>query len=234
MDDEIDEIDEIPDLDGAIETYDKIMQSNYAKRVELMPEQDLDHYFRLHNLPSPDKGTVLQHMNRWGGFNGLVLQEGLRFFQRSALMQRLIAGRKPLPFPPPRKQGVPWYELIDEPGHHPCLATGVIRNRRLHRHTWKELILLVEDCPWEIVDANTRAGSLLDAQVRFQFPENSRDQPEAIYEATQIARAAGNMAAISCVRAEVSIHYGQWPQSMTLYATGPRPRNLVARASFPS
>ena len=214
----------IDDLECLIEAYNQTMYSNYAKRVELMPPQDVEHYFRLHNLPSASKEAVLEHMSRWGGFNALAMQKGLKLFDQSALMQRLISGRKPLPFPPPRRQGIPWYELVDSPGTHRCTVNGVIRNRRLHRRTWNELVLLIEDCPWEIVDANPKAGALLDAQLRFQFPEGSLEETSPIYQATQIARDIINKtAAGSVARAEISVHYGQWAQNLTLFSTGPTP-----------
>ena len=211
------------DYEAAIATYDKVMSENYAQRVDLMPSEDLKHYFQIHNLPSPEKQSVLSHMSRWGGFQSLVLKEGLKVFERSALLQRIISGKPPLAFAPPRKQGIPWYELFDEPGLFPCEVNGVFKNRRTHRHTWKELIMKIEDCPWEVVEANPKAGSLLDAQVRFQYPESSTTPGDPVFEATQIARATDGLSSVTVPRAEICIRHGKWPHPFTLVSTGVTP-----------
>jgi hypothetical protein len=37
---------------------------------------------------------------------------------KSALFARIRRGKRPLPFPPPTRQGVPWHELVEEEGPH--------------------------------------------------------------------------------------------------------------------
>lgn len=38
----------------------------------------------------------------------------------SALLQRLLEGKDPLPIPPPRSFSYPWYDLIEKGEAHPC------------------------------------------------------------------------------------------------------------------
>jgi hypothetical protein len=211
--------------DDAIAKYDAIMAENYAHRVAMMDQSDLLNYYAIHNLPRADQASILKHMSKWGGFNALAIRDGLKVFERSALLQRILSGRKPLAFAPPRRQGIPWYALIDEPGLHACSVDGVFRNRRVNRRTWNELIVVIEQCPWEILHANPKAGSLLDAQVRHQFPDIANPTSEKmspILEATQIARSADGLS-IQVTAAEISVRHGKWTQSIVLVSTAPTP-----------
>lgn len=204
-------------MQEVIDAYNKVMHGNYRRRVELMSEADVFNYYKIHNLPKANRESVLDHMSRWGGFNGLVMKEGLGF-TNSALINRLRSGRLPLPFPPPRRQSMPWYEVIESPGPHPCTVNGVIRNRRLNRRTWNELLLVVEDCPWEVVFATPRAGTLLDAQLRFQFPQDTDvNASDPIFESTQTVRATVGQRQVI----EILLRYGQWTTEFELHATGP-------------
>lgn len=85
--------------------------------------------------------------------------------QKSALFWRLLCGKDPLPFPPPRRFGYPWYEVIEENGPH-----LVIEARFPAHKNWKEKnsddklkgFIFLEQCRWEIISCNDVAENFID------------------------------------------------------------------------
>lgn len=75
---------------------------------------------------SDEQQRVLNAIKRWlsvAGKEGYWGETGLVHFQQlcadidhSALLRRLIEGKQPLPIPPPRAIGYPWYDIIER-GH---------------------------------------------------------------------------------------------------------------------
>jgi hypothetical protein len=76
---------------------------------------------------------------------------------KSALFARLLSGQSPLPSPPPTSFGYPWYAVIEESGpfevsRGPLLPAGAGRPARI----------LINQCSWEMIAANT-AAQVFDA-----------------------------------------------------------------------
>lgn len=59
------------------------------------------------------------------------VEDRLRFpsgadIDKSALLDRLLAGKEPLPSPPPTCMSYPWYAVVEEPGPHGCEVGGAV------------------------------------------------------------------------------------------------------------
>lgn len=76
----------------ALEVYREVQRKN-AESLGI----GLEAYLAEHN--------PVQHRQRYAPEKAFV--------QRSALMTRIMSGKKPLDFPPPKNGNFPWYELID-------------------------------------------------------------------------------------------------------------------------
>lgn len=79
----------------------------------------------------------------------------------SSLLDRLVRGGEPLPFPPPTKNGYPWYELIDN-----GQATVVSFSReRKEPYVVRDdgMIVLEGNCgPWNILEIKPNGALLLE------------------------------------------------------------------------
>jgi len=154
--------DEIANWDGAVERYNSIINSNAEARVKLMSDDDLRRYSAMFNTASASPEDVLTHMFRWGGFRDLLISGGLDG-RSSSLFTRLLQGKEPLPFAPPRYFGKSWYALFDQPN---ALFESTVtikgrstRKRDAGRSVW---VLLINDCPWECCEMTLAARRLVE------------------------------------------------------------------------
>lgn len=79
---------------------------------------------------------------------------------KSALLGRIRQGKRPLPFPPPTRHGVPWHEVVEEPGPFAVDASLVIDDDR------RAVAAVIEGCSdWLVVDS---AANDADQRVQHQ------------------------------------------------------------------
>jgi hypothetical protein len=73
---------------------------------------------------------------------------GLEDVLKSSLFARIREGRRPLPFPPPTRNGLPWHDLIEGPPE----AHGV-HAERIEDGNGEAIGMIVEGCAdWQIVE----------------------------------------------------------------------------------
>lgn len=163
--------------DAAVVRYDALINQNASARVGGMNAADLKRYCDRYNTPTDSREDVLGHMMRWGGFRGMLLAGGL-VREQSGLFKRLLAGKDPLPSPPPRNFGAPWYELFDEPPGtgfecHVLLKGKSTRLRDAGKSVW---VFAINDCPWECDEANESGLALLAvADKALSLPDGQLD-----------------------------------------------------------
>ena len=49
---------------------------------------------------------------------------------KSALFARIREGKRPLPFPPPTRQGLPWHDLVERQGDVHCVEAEIVRDEQ--------------------------------------------------------------------------------------------------------
>lgn len=68
---------------------------------------------------------------------------------KSALFARIREGKRPLPFPPPTRQGLPWHDLVERQGDVHCVEAEIVRDEQ-----GLPIGAIVEACPdWQVVEA---------------------------------------------------------------------------------
>lgn len=85
---------------------------------------------------TPEMVAFAEHMVLWirtareagyGGGFGMQEREWLPTasdVSKSALLERIRSGKKPLPYPPPVGYACPWYAVVEDPGPHYVGGTG--------------------------------------------------------------------------------------------------------------
>ena len=75
---------------------------------------------------------------------------------KSALLSRIRQGKRPLPFPPPTRWGVPWHEVVEGDEEY-AVAVDVIRDEQ-----GVPVCCTIDGCPtWDIKEHNAPDGSLV-------------------------------------------------------------------------
>lgn len=71
---------------------------------------------------------------------------------KSALFARIRQGKRPLPFPPPTRQGLPWHDLVESPEVTYDVAAEIVHDDR-----GQAIAAIVEACPdWQLVEEVTK------------------------------------------------------------------------------
>lgn len=65
---------------------------------------------------------------------------------KSALLARIRCGKRPLPFPPPTRDGVPWHEIVDTDTRHPVEAQPIADGDRVIAFS------IAGDSGWDVVE----------------------------------------------------------------------------------
>jgi hypothetical protein len=77
---------------------------------------------------------------------------GLEDVLKSSLFARIREGKRPLPFPPPTRNGLPWHDLIEGPAE----SSHVVHAELVNDEDGKAIGMIVEGCAdWRIME---RAG----------------------------------------------------------------------------
>ncbi len=87
------------------------------------------------------------------------IEEALPAHQ-SALMQRLLQNKQPLPYPPPLSFSQPWYDLIDESLPIPILLGGYRPNEEIDGVLFDEGIIINQTL-WKISNSSDAAKKLM-------------------------------------------------------------------------
>jgi hypothetical protein len=67
---------------------------------------------------------------------------------KSELFARIREGKRPLPFPPPTRRGLPWHDLVEGGGIDHDVDAEIVRDERE-----QAIGAIIEDCPdWHIVE----------------------------------------------------------------------------------
>lgn len=159
---------ELANWDAAVERYNAIINSNAQTRVSQMSEEDLHRYSERFNTASASREDVLAHMFRWGGFRELLMSGALAS-NESALFARLLSGREPLPYAPPRCFKKSWYDLFDlSDVRFECAVTlkGLSTRKRDAGH--RIFVLTINDCPWECSAMSIGAQRMVDIDMQWQ------------------------------------------------------------------
>jgi hypothetical protein len=124
---------------------------------------------------------------------------------KSALFARLLAGKDPLPYPPPTSFSYPWYELIEQPGPHLINTVGGVASLVAILNgdmgTGCDRHLLLNQCIWGIEHANGPAEELLAIQE--EFTKNAGPEPALapFWDRVRDAYSAGPV---------FIVRYGRW------------------------
>lgn len=87
---------------------------------------------------------------------------GIEDVLKSSLFARIREGKRPLPFPPPTRNGLPWHELVEDPVKLHIVEAEVIRDERN-----QAIGAIVEGCSgWIIVEEVTASESGNDFLVQ--------------------------------------------------------------------
>lgn len=83
-------------------------------------------------------------------FPGITLEDVLN----SALFARIRQGKRPLPFPPPTRNGSPWHELVEGPAETYTVDAEVVRDEQ-----GQALAARIEGCAdWHVIEEIAPAG----------------------------------------------------------------------------
>lgn len=67
---------------------------------------------------------------------------------KSALFARIREGKRPLPFPPPTRQGLPWHDLVESQEEIHVVEAEIVRDGQ-----GQTIAAIIEACPdWQIVE----------------------------------------------------------------------------------
>ena len=126
----------------------------------------------------------------------------------SALMARLLADKPPLPEPPPTCCGQPWYAIIEGQGPFNAMLSGSLPSWEADRQGGVIYLeyLLLNGCPWGVVDGNEAAA---DLSAAFAELRNVGDEPN---ERTVLQK----IHAALLLKPVYSVRFGSWPV-FTLY-----------------
>lgn len=81
-------------------------------------------------------------------FPGIELEDVLK----SALFARIRQGKRPLPFPPPTRNGSPWHELVEGPADTHTVDAEIVRDEQ-----GQAFAARIEGCAdWQVVEAIAR------------------------------------------------------------------------------
>lgn len=71
----------------------------------------------------------------------------------SGLFRRLLMGKRPLPFPPPLKHGVPWYEAIEAEEINELIDLGIVPDHVAPKPDLSDGIqrLVINGCYWDVL-----------------------------------------------------------------------------------
>lgn len=76
---------------------------------------------------------------------------------KSALFARIREGKRPLPFPPPTRHGLPWHDLVDGLGDVPDVEAEIVRDDH-----GAVIGAIIESCPdWLVVGEVTKDGEYI-------------------------------------------------------------------------
>jgi hypothetical protein len=67
---------------------------------------------------------------------------------KSALFARIREGKRPLPFPPPTRQGLPWHDLVDSQEETHVVTAEIVRDGQD-----QAIAAIIEACPdWQLIE----------------------------------------------------------------------------------
>jgi hypothetical protein len=131
----------------AAEVYKKV-QANNAKLFGKTEEEYLaehNQFFLIYRRPHPEE-----------------------LAERSGLLSRIMAGKQPLPYPPPKSGQYPWYKVVEEAGpHNVTVGFGGARPTMLNivkASSVEEKQVSINHNPWEVVSMNPAAEAFLKWQ----------------------------------------------------------------------
>lgn len=76
---------------------------------------------------------------------------------KSALFARIRQGKRPLPFPPPTRQGLPWHDLVESPEVTHDVAAEIVQDDRE-----RAISAVIEACPdWRIIEEIAKDGEYI-------------------------------------------------------------------------
>lgn len=152
----------------AIEAYNRVLAENARYRIAAMSNIDRQRYAQAKNTASDSSDDILTHMSHWDGFHKLVMS-GALVKNESCLFRRLLDGKAPLEYPPPRRFGKPWYELFDHPeAVFECCVSLIGESRRERDAGKKATLLCIDDGTWECFSASSSGSQLLVYQAQWQ------------------------------------------------------------------
>ncbi len=143
-----------------VEKYNSVMAQNAKDRVSYMSERDRQAFARVRNTKNDTPEVILDYLMRTGGFEHLVLQGGL-CNRRSDLFDRLLDNKDPLPYPPPRTFGRPWYQLIENGRSENVEVDGFALSVRKRDLPDLKYVIHVNKSPWEVVSCTTDLHDML-------------------------------------------------------------------------
>lgn len=102
--------------------YDRILEQNAQRLFDsLTPESRKRMVEQLHARGAAEPENLMRHLYAQASLPG-----NMRESRNSALFSRLLDGKSPLPVPPPKSYGYPWYECIEKAGPFQVEVSGML------------------------------------------------------------------------------------------------------------
>lgn len=185
--------------EAAKDEYDRILEQNAQRLLDsLTPEirEKMIGHLRARNAAEPE--NLKRHLYAQVSSPGNVRES-----QKSALFSRLLEGKFPLPVPPPKSYGYPWYECIEEAGPFQVELSGVIADEIETNSKVSPLgmSLIINQERWSLISVNPAAKKLLSLQEQiicvdkgkledgFQGRQSTYSWPAELFEAVSRAYA---------------------------------------------
>lgn len=144
--------------------YDRILEQNAQRLFDsLTPEQRERKIAELHASGVTDPDDLKKHLYTRVSSPGNIRENG-----KSALFARLLDGKQPLPVPPPKFYGYPWYACIEEVGPFQVDVSGLlVTGEEIDSQVpTLGMSLLINDQRWILHAANAAARKLLGLQEK--------------------------------------------------------------------
>lgn len=137
---------------------------------------------------------------------------------KSALLQRIRSGRRPLPFPPPTRQGMPWHEVVES-------DEEFIVEAALIRDDGNVVVgVNIEACPDWVVCETRRADAELVVQHSGKGPRYVLSL-DPLFSRLQRLEAESTRQIVVQERAGFRTYFLEWPDPAK-----PAPRRISLRA----
>lgn len=137
---------------------------------------------------------------------------------KSALFNRLLEGKEPLPYPPPTAFSYPWYGIVETPGaHRVMLDAGQTLVGEMEAQ-WSEVegsigIIGINQCSWSIMRRNAAAETLAALLSRWKvLPEDQQTTSPLMSEIRRELRDGP----------EWIVRHSYWPEYRLFYGRAER------------